>query len=191
MFVNRPTMESMQSEDNDLARRRDGAGGARPSHRSASNHSSSSTSSDILVAPGPPGAAPTKAPMSFTLPPAFQAQGNVRAEVRDGRMLVVHVPDVPEGRRLSLFLALEEKAARNQEKLKQEQSHFIASLTDESTKIKHETNDDGDDGPNHRGTYSKAYTLRHPEIKWLHRGQGRYIPAPRGGRPSDLIRSQS
>lgn len=34
-----------------------------------------------------------------------------------------------------------------------------------------------DDGPNHRGTYSKAYVRAHPEIKWIHRGQGRYLPA--------------
>lgn len=34
-----------------------------------------------------------------------------------------------------------------------------------------------EDGPNHRGTYSKEYTLQHPEIKFIHRGQGRYIPA--------------
>lgn len=37
--------------------------------------------------------------------------------------------------------------------------------------------DDDGEGPNHRGTYSKAYTLLHPEIKWTHRGQGRYLPA--------------
>ncbi len=42
--------------------------------------------------------------------------------------------------------------------------------------LKVEPDDDGD-GPNHRGTYSKAYTMLHPEIKWVHRGQGRYLPA--------------
>lgn len=31
-------------------------------------------------------------------------------------------------------------------------------------------------GPNARGTYPKEYTLRHPEIQWIHRGQGRYLP---------------
>ncbi|KAK5122909.1 hypothetical protein LTR85_003474 [Meristemomyces frigidus] len=35
----------------------------------------------------------------------------------------------------------------------------------------------GDDGPNERGTYSRQYTLRHPEVQWVHRGQGRYLPA--------------
>jgi hypothetical protein len=48
----------------------------------------------------------------------------------------------------------------------------IGSLTDASTPY----NDD-DDGPNHKGTYSKAYTLKHPEVKWVHRGQGRYLPS--------------
>jgi len=40
-------------------------------------------------------------------------------------------------------------------------------------------NDDSDDedGRNARGTFSRDYTLRHPEIKWVHRGQGRYLPA--------------
>lgn len=36
-----------------------------------------------------------------------------------------------------------------------------------------------DEGPNARGTFSKEYTLRHPEISWVHRGQGRYLPAPK------------
>lgn len=35
-----------------------------------------------------------------------------------------------------------------------------------------------DDGErNARGTYSREYALQHPEIKWTHRGQGRYLPA--------------
>lgn len=36
---------------------------------------------------------------------------------------------------------------------------------------------DGNEGPNARGTFSKAYVMRHPEIEWVHRGQGRYLPA--------------
>lgn len=47
----------------------------------------------------------------------------------------------------------------------------ISSLTDSPTL------GDDEDGPNHKGTYSKAYTIRHPEIKWVHRGQGRYLPS--------------
>lgn len=37
-------------------------------------------------------------------------------------------------------------------------------------------NDNNDDGKNARGTFSKEHTLRHPETKWIHRGQGRYLP---------------
>lgn len=37
--------------------------------------------------------------------------------------------------------------------------------------------EDSNYGPNHRGTYSKEYTQLHPHIKWVHRGQGRYLPA--------------
>ena len=33
------------------------------------------------------------------------------------------------------------------------------------------------EGPNQYGTFSKAYTLKHPEIKWVHRGSGRWLPA--------------
>lgn len=36
--------------------------------------------------------------------------------------------------------------------------------------------EDGEGGRNSRGTYSKAYTERHPEVKWVHRGQGRFLP---------------
>ncbi|KAK3068886.1 hypothetical protein LTR53_013201 [Teratosphaeriaceae sp. CCFEE 6253] len=33
------------------------------------------------------------------------------------------------------------------------------------------------DGRNARGTFSKEHMRRHPKIEWLHRGQGRYLPA--------------
>ncbi|TKA76535.1 hypothetical protein B0A55_05670 [Friedmanniomyces simplex] len=40
------------------------------------------------------------------------------------------------------------------------------------------TTEDGDvDGRNARGTFSREHTQRHPETKWVHRGQGRYLPA--------------
>ena len=57
----------------------------------------------------------------------------------------------------------------------------INSLTDAATPY----NDD-DDGPNHKGTYSKAYTLKHPEVKWVHRGQGRYLPSNTVSYPAQL-----
>ena len=50
------------------------------------------------------------------------------------------------------------------------------------TVVKSEMNDDDADGPNRRGTYSKQYTLQHPEVEWVHRGQGRYLPAAHSSR---------
>ena len=47
-----------------------------------------------------------------------------------------------------------------------------------SMKVEQRGDDDAlREGPNHRGTYSKEYTLKHPEITWIHRGQGRYLPS--------------
>lgn len=57
----------------------------------------------------------------------------------------------------------------------------ISSLTDAAT-----PHNDDDDGPNHKGTYSKAYTLKHPEVKWVHRGQGRYLPSNTVSYPAQL-----
>lgn len=52
-----------------------------------------------------------------------------------------------------------------------------AAEEDAATGLDHaSTLNDDDDGPNARGTYSKAYVAKHPEIGWVHRGQGRYIP---------------
>ena len=62
--------------------------------------------------------------------------------------------------------------------------HQAALLNGNTTKVKPEdidddakTNEDGNaDGRNARGTFSREHTLRHPETKWVHRGQGRYLP---------------
>ena len=32
------------------------------------------------------------------------------------------------------------------------------------------------DGRNNRGTYSREFVEQHPEVRWVHRGQGRYLP---------------
>ena len=181
-------MESMEAADNALARRRSGSGGAGRTQRSASNHSSSSTSSDILVAPGPSTTAPSKPGLLESPAPAPMARGTVQAEVMDKRILVVKVTG---GKNLAVLQMLADHDALNQNRAKKDPLDAPTTTTDGSIKIKDETNESGGDGPNRRGTYSKAYVLQHPEIKWQHRGQGRYLPAPRGGRPSNLIRSQS
>ena len=181
-------MEKMEAADNALAQRRSGSGGAGRTRRSTSNHSTSSTSSDILVAPGPPAAAPPKPALPESPPPARMARSTVHAEVTDKRFLVVKVTG---GKNLAVLQMLADQDALNETKAKQDQIDIATTTIEGIPKIKDEISESGGDGPNHRGTYSKAYVLQHPEIKWQHRGQGRYLPAPRGGRPSNLIRSQS
>ena len=116
------------------------------------------------------------------------ARGSVQAEVTGKRFLVVKVTG---GKNRAVLQMLADHDALNENKAKKDLPDTLFTTTDGSLKVKDETNESGGDGPNHRGTYSKAYVQQHPEIKWQHRGQGRYLPAPRGGRPSNLIRSQS
>ena len=112
-------------------------------------------------------------------------KGIVTARVADNGMLVVRLTG---GKNFALLERMADDDARRE---KQQLDNPIHTIPDDRTQIKDDANDDGDDGPNHRGTYSKAYTLQHPEIKWQHRGQGRYLPMGKGGRPSNLVRSQS
>ncbi|RMZ15806.1 hypothetical protein D0860_01405 [Hortaea werneckii] len=85
-------------------------------------------------------------------PPAGQQP---RVEVKGGRYLIIRL---------------------GKEKLS---SVVFADQSDEEDEFGINASDDYDDfaGRNARGTYSKAYTLRHPDIAWVHRGQGRYLPA--------------
>ena len=113
------------------------------------------------------------------------AKGIVTAKVTDNNVLIVRFT----GHKNLTFL--EQMADDDARRKKRQIDNPLFKTSEDPTKIKDDANDDGDDGPNHRGTYSKAYTLQHPEIKWQHRGQGRYLPMGKGGRPSNLIRSQS
>ena len=137
--------------------------------RSTSNLSSSSTSSDILVAPALPSTTQNRRRReSATMP--------VTAVVKGTLVIIKGVGSLFEQ------WASRDRANNNWEtnkKLKQteraqDNGAFrripISSLTDSPTLV------DDEDGPNHKGTYSKAYTIKHPEIKWVHRGQGRYLP---------------
>jgi hypothetical protein len=101
---------------------------------------------------------------SFQLiPPARR----IVAQVKDGSILVVSAKD--QGGRDALNQILQKAPSST----KNEQNR----TDDLKADIKTEYEDDSQ-GPNHRGTYSKAYTLQHPEINWVHRGQGRYKPIP-------------
>ncbi|KAK3725944.1 hypothetical protein LTR37_000092 [Vermiconidia calcicola] len=94
-----------------------------------------------------------------------KAKRFIFAEVRDGRTLVVFAK---EGRGVGVMRDHLERLQTSDE---------TKATTSPEAFVKHELNEDDQDGPNHRGTYSKAYVLQHPEIKWAHRGQGRYLPA--------------
>ena len=50
------------------------------------------------------------------------------------------------------------------------------AILEEFVKQRREITESGDNGPNHHGTYSKAYVLQHPKVQWQHRGKGRYLP---------------
>ena len=113
-----------------------------------------------------------------------KGSGSVRAEVRNDGLLVVKFAGA---KNLALLRKLADDDARRKKK---GELMGVANDENDGSKIKDEVNDDADEGPNRRGTYSKAYVLQHPEIKWVHRGQGRYLPASRG-RPGNLKRSQS
>lgn len=185
MFISRAMMESMEEAEGLQTRRRNGESGPRRANRSASNHSSSSTSSDILVAAGPPSSTPSKPTVSEPPPTDSMAKGTVAAEVRDKHVLIVRLTGV---KNLAILQQLaDDDAVREQQKIQNQTLNAFNG----NTPIKDDANDDDIDGPNHRGTYSKAYVKQHPEIKWQHRGQGRYLPVGRGGRPSNLSRSQS
>ncbi|KAK6439197.1 hypothetical protein LTR95_004599 [Oleoguttula sp. CCFEE 5521] len=97
--------------------------------------SSSSTSSDILVAGAPPMLSPQR---------RTTRRPSITAKVFNGRLVITGVADLL--RRLQ-----------------------VADVNDANVP-------DDENGPNHKGTYSKTFTLRHPEVKWIHRGQGRYLP---------------
>ena len=152
--------------------------GGRRLHRSASAASRSSTSSEILVAPGPPTTSEQppmyESPMALS-PKVVPAEIEVEVDIRNGRVLVVKA----KSDAARAFLA----------SLKDSDERNVDGRFDESVRIKEELYDEDGDGPNRRGTYSKAYTLLHPEIEWVHRGQGRYLPASQQSRKSMSNRS--
>lgn len=106
------------------------------------------------------------------------AKAGVEVEIRQGGIVVVK--------------AKNDTARAFLKRLKEEderKAEIALQSFDETTDIKDELNEDDVDGPNHRGTYSKSYTLQHPEIEWIHRGQGRYLPASQHSRKSNSNRS--
>lgn len=133
------------------------------------SHSPASSSSDIQVA-----SAPATSARLQTQRPGY---GNmtVSATCIDGRVLVV--------KGVHALLQHFEHPGYNPVYQQLHRELADRSPNDGSRRISHAaslnatpTLNDDEDGPNHKGTYSKAYTLKHPEVKWVHRGQGRYLP---------------
>ena len=165
-------------------RGRKGISGGRRTHRSASNLSS--TSSDILVAPGPSSVsrqASHSIPASPTAPAVMAPpQQRITARVKNKRFLIITFPPGDKGEILQKY------AERSVKKRAEEGTANL--LSDEKPDLKVESTFVDDDGPNHRGTYSKKYVEQHPEIQWVHRGQGRYKPASDAKTPTSNISEQ-
>lgn len=149
-------------------RRRDFGDGLPEVERTASNVSSNA-SSDILVA------RPTQ---STTTP---QHQGPSSAASHSYK----HVP--PAAMEASIYSGLltvrfSDGVARDRFRgIIRAKPKPISHASNNFHQQFYQTGNDDDEestyGPNHRGTYSKEYTRLHPDIKWIHRGQGRYLPA--------------
>lgn len=175
-------MAMMESPGKRSSSARNGIGmGGRRTHRSASAASRTSTSSEILVAGGPPTTSEQppvyESPLALS-PKIMPAEPEVEVDIRHGRILVVRA----RSDSAKAFLASLNEAEDRKFEGADRAFH-------ESISIKEELNDDDGEGPNRRGTYSKAYTVQHPEIEWVHRGQGRYLPASQQSRKSMSNRS--
>ncbi|KAF2216668.1 hypothetical protein CERZMDRAFT_92743 [Cercospora zeae-maydis SCOH1-5] len=148
--------------------------------RTGSQHSSS-TSSDILVA-GPASQQSQQSQQQRHQPPSTPVRMSrsntstlTRAYTQYGHLTIRFAPRAARDRLRAILLA-------------KPQPDFASSNDDDDDddddvesdhRFEQPRRDARDDveGPNERGTYSKQYTLKHPEIKWVHRGQGRYLPA--------------
>ena len=137
--------------------------GASRFHRTASNASSSS-SSEIQV--GPPPTASTQTPQMARQATSSSANGISVAASHYDTMSRMGKCRVVGGHLLIIPLRAEQRAKLN----------LMVSKHRASDESEAEIGN-GEDPRNSRGTYPREYTLKHPEIKWVHRGQGRYLPA--------------
>lgn len=135
-----------------------------------SSRRNSSSSSDILVA-APMPASPrrplgmddrTATMGQYLSAPVLPPRHSITARVEGGRDLVIAFNNSSA---LQAFADIVNTPSGADEKYTTtESAHRLPSPFD-------------DEGPNARGTFSKAYVAKHPEISWVHRGQGRYLPA--------------
>lgn len=131
----------------------------------------SSTDSDILVASAKEGGkSKLGSGPSTTANDSWKAR-RVVAEIRNASILVIR-PRSQVGRYILRAHLWKIKNRADEAERQRRLAHVAPDV-----QIKNDLGDDAEAGPNHRGTYSKEYTLKHPEVKWVHRGQGRYLPS--------------
>ena len=168
-----------------MARRRSGSGGVMPQarvlqHRTASDISTTSAFDLVSAAPQPAATTPPSA-SSSGVQDGMETRSRVFARVDNGRVLVIQMKGYHNkqfltrlvqgrgGRRVSAVKAVQVSPVALPS-IKDDVSHARPAVVAD-----HDVDDD--DNPNGRGTYSRAYVHRHPQIGWVHRGQGRYLPA--------------
>ncbi|KAM0720322.1 hypothetical protein Q7P37_004458 [Cladosporium fusiforme] len=140
-----------------------------PPARSMS-HSSTSNSSDIQVAPVHSSSARPQSKRPVAAMPITATCGKDGVlRVQGVHALLRHLQD-PSYRRLYNQGTNLHRASADNLPIEASRRVSHADSMNGSTLI------DDDDGPNHKGTYSKTYVLKHPEVTWVHRGQGRYLP---------------
>lgn len=145
-------------------------GASDANRRTDRSASASSTSSGIHVAPGLPITQQQASVNGSSLQAHYISSSTmpgITAEIRPGCFVVFKAKN--EASRSFLKRLKDDDIRRGRD--------GPPSYNFAPTVIKSEINDDDADGPNRRGTYSKQYTLQHPEVEWVHRGQGRYLPA--------------
>jgi hypothetical protein len=159
--------------------------------------SSSSGEEVITVAPGPPLISNAPSSHAHTVPlisprqhegkNRFGSVGVARVTPIDGKLLLaIRLPpgDARE-RLLNIFFSRPRPTLMIND-----------AVSSRKVNLQDDNDNDGDidddeygrrEGRNHRGTFSKEYTLNHPEIVWVHRGQGRYLPSKDVHKPASVI----
>jgi hypothetical protein len=151
--------------------------------------SSSSGEEVITVAPGPNSISNAPSSHAHTLPHISPRRNEdkdlingisaTRVASIDGRLLLV-IPFPPGDARerlLNIFFSRPRPKINLQNASSSAKANF-RNDNDNDNGVDIDDDENGrHEGRNHHGTFSKDYTLSHPEITWIHRGQGRYLPS--------------
>lgn len=168
--------------------------------RSASHQSTAASSESIMAAPSPARSAPVEElmPGPARLPTGATTATLSRlrikqdaARARNSRSNTEMTKAYESFGNLSIFFGTPDSKQKCRAILQQQprpapynddddddgESESGHSSGEDESNVGNRADLDDAEGPNERGTYSKEYTLKHPETKWVHRGQGRYLPA--------------